>query len=93
MPSLLADITPLRHSRAFRRLWFGLAVTSIGSQLTVVALAYQAYEMTHSTAIVGLVSLTSLLPTLVGSLGGGTLRRCARSPAAVDPDAGPFRRV
>ena len=54
-------------------MWFGLAVTSIGSQLTVVALAYQAYEMTHSTAIVGLVSLTSLLPTLVGSLGGGTL--------------------
>jgi predicted MFS family arabinose efflux permease len=73
VPSLLADISPLRHSRSFRRLWFGLAVTSIGSQLTVVALAYQAYEMTHSTAIVGLVSLTSLLPTLVGSLGGGTL--------------------
>ena len=37
MASLLADITPLRHSRNFRRLWFGLAVTSIGSQLTVVA--------------------------------------------------------
>jgi MFS family permease len=70
---LLADVSPLRHSRPFRRLWFGLAVTSIGSQLTVVAVAFQAYELTHSTAIVGLVSLTSLVPTLVGSLGGGTL--------------------
>ncbi len=73
MASLLADITPLRHSRSFRRLWFGLAVTSIGSQLTVVALAYQAYVLTHSTAIVGLVSLTALVPTLVGSLAGGTI--------------------
>jgi MFS family permease len=73
VPSLLADVSPLRHSRPFRRLWFGLAVSSIGSQLTVVALAFQAYELTHSTAIVGLVGLTSLLPTLVGSLGGGTL--------------------
>ncbi len=73
MASLLADITPLRHSRNFRRLWFGLAVTSVGSQLTVVALAYQAYVLTHSTAIVGLVSLTALVPTLVGSLAGGTI--------------------
>jgi MFS family permease len=73
VPSLLADVSPLRHSRPFRRLWFGLAVSSVGSQLTVVALAFQSYQLTHSTAIVGLVSLTSLLPTLVGSLGGGTL--------------------
>jgi predicted MFS family arabinose efflux permease len=71
--SLLADVSPLRHSRPFRRLWFGLAVTSLGSQMTVVAIAFQAYELTHSTAIVGLVSLTGLLPTLVGSLGGGTI--------------------
>jgi MFS family permease len=73
VPSLLADVSPLRHSRPFRRLWFGLAVTSVGSQLTVVAVAFQAYELTHSTAIVGLISLTGLLPTLVGSLGGGTI--------------------
>jgi MFS family permease len=71
--SLLADITPLRRSRNFRRLWVGGAVTSVGSQITVVAIAYQTYRLTHSTAMVGLVSLTSLVPTLIGSLGGGTI--------------------
>jgi predicted MFS family arabinose efflux permease len=71
--SLLADITPLRRSRNFRRLWVGGAVTSIGSQITVVAIAYQTYRITHSTAMVGLVSLASLVPTLIGSLGGGAI--------------------
>lgn len=71
--SLLADVTPLRRSPAFRRLWLGLSVSGIGSQLTVVALAFQAYELSHSTAVVGLVSLASLAPTLVGSVGGGTI--------------------
>ncbi|HWE56738.1 MAG TPA: MFS transporter [Acidimicrobiales bacterium] len=73
MRSLLADIGPLRRSAAFRRLWFGLSVTSLGSQLTVVGVAYQAYQLTHSTAMVGLVSLTGLLPTIFGSLVGGAV--------------------
>ena len=73
MKSLLADITPLRRHRNFRRLWTGLLISSIGSQLTVVAVAYQAYVMTHSTLIVGLVSLVQLVPTLVGAMGGGAV--------------------
>ena len=70
MRSLLADITPLRQNQPFRRLWVGLLVSSIGSQLTVVAVAYQAYVLTHSTLVVGLVSLVQLVPTLVGAMGG-----------------------
>ena len=73
MKSLLADVTPLRRHRNFRRLWTGLLISSIGSQLTVVAVAYQAYVMTHSTLIVGLVSLVQLVPTLVGAMGGGAV--------------------
>ncbi len=73
MPSLLADITPLRRHRQFRRLWFGLLVSNIGSQLTVVGIAYQTYALTHSTLDVGLVSLVQLLPTLIGSMGGGAV--------------------
>ena len=61
MKSLLADITPLRRHRTFRRLWAGLLISSIGSQLTIVAVAYQAYVLTHSTLIVGLVSLVQLV--------------------------------
>ncbi len=73
MASLLADITPLRTSANFRRLWFGLAVSGIGSQLTIVALAYQAYVMTHSTLVVGLIGLVELIPSLVGGIGGGAV--------------------
>src|SRR6202453_2647866 len=73
MKSLLADITPLRQNQPFRRLWVGLLVSSIGSQLTVVAVAYQAYVLTHSTLVVGLVSLVQLFPPLVGAMGGGAV--------------------
>lgn len=73
MRSLFADITPLRKHLHFRRLWFGMAVSSIGNQLTVVALAYQAYVLTHSTFVVGAVSLVQLVPSLVGAMGGGAI--------------------
>ena len=73
MPALLVDLTALRKYPSFRRLWLGLTVGSIGSQLTVVGVAYQTYLLTHSTAMVGLVSLAALVPTLAGSLIGGAL--------------------
>ena len=70
---ILADVGPLRRHRAFRRLWLGQLVSGFGSQLTIVAVAYQSYELTHSTLIVGLVSLAQLGPLLIGSLIGGSL--------------------
>src|SRR5579883_2471835 len=45
----------------------------MGTQLTVVAVAYQAFRLTHSTLVVGLVGLAQLLPLLAGALWGGTL--------------------
>ncbi len=73
MRSILLDITPLRRHPQFRRLWFGLTVSSVGSQLTVVGVAYQAYVLTRSSLVVGLVSLVQLVPTLVGALSGGAI--------------------
>lgn len=73
MPRLFADIGPLRDHRAFRRLWIGQLVSGTGSQLTVVALALQAYQLTHSTLVVGIVSLVQLGPLLFGSVWGGAL--------------------
>lgn len=32
--SLLADLRPLRESPAFRRLWIGTSVSSVGSAMT-----------------------------------------------------------
>jgi MFS family permease len=67
------DISPLRRHRHFRRLWAGQVVSGMGSQLTIVAVAYQAFRLTHSTLVVGLVGAVQLLPLIAGSLWGGVL--------------------
>ncbi|MHB8682575.1 MAG: MFS transporter [Acidimicrobiales bacterium] len=73
MARLVADLAPLRRHRSFRYLWFSQLVSGTGSQLTVVAVSFQAYRLTHSTLMVGLVGFVQLFPLLVGSLGGGPL--------------------
>lgn len=69
---IFIDLSPLRRFRSFRRLWLGQLVSQLGSQLTVVAIPYQVYLLTHSSLDVGLVSLAQLGPLLVGSLLGGS---------------------
>jgi MFS family permease len=69
----VVDITPLRRYRHFRRLWGGQVVSGMGSQLTLVAVSFQAYSLTHSTLVVGLIGLAQLFPLLAGALWGGTL--------------------
>ena len=70
---ILVDAGPLRRHRDFRRLWGGQLVSQVGTQLTIVAVSYQTYRLTGSTAMVGLVSLGQLVPLLAGSLVGGPL--------------------
>jgi MFS family permease len=70
---ILADVTPLRRHRDFRRLWIGQLVSFLGSQLTIVGVAVQAYRLTHSTLVVGLTSLGQLGPLLIASLVGGSI--------------------
>ena len=50
---------PLRH-RDFRNLWFGQAISTLGGEIGAVAVPYQVYTLTHSTALVGLLGLASL---------------------------------
>jgi MFS family permease len=66
------DLRPLRR-RHFRNLWLGQAISSIGAEIGTVAVPYQAYTLTHSTAVVGLLGLASLVPLLVVPLVGGAL--------------------
>jgi MFS family permease len=70
---LAVDVTSLRASRDWRLLFFGQAINVFGDQIRVVAVPYLVYQVTHSSFIVGLVSLAQFLPTLLLSLGGGTL--------------------
>jgi len=73
VPRLVVDVAPLRKYRHFRRIWAGQVVSGLGSQLTLVAVSYQAYTLTRSTLVVGLVGVVQLVPLLAGALLGGTL--------------------
>jgi MFS family permease len=66
------DTRPFRQ-RDFRNLWLGQAVSTIGAEIGVVAVPYQVYTLTHSTALVGLLGLASLIPLLVVPLIGGAI--------------------
>ncbi|HEV3187841.1 MAG TPA: MFS transporter [Acidimicrobiales bacterium] len=73
MPRLFVDVTPLRTSRNFRLLFLGQFASILGSNLTVVAVAYQVYERTNSSLWVGVVSFIQLPLLITGSLWGGAL--------------------
>jgi MFS family permease len=96
MPSLFRriaiDVSPLATSRDFRWLWSGLLLSGAGYHFTVVATFIQVYEITGSSAAVGLVGLVGLAGIVLGILAGGTFidaidRRttlmCAQVAAAV----------
>src|SRR4051812_34131310 len=67
------DITPLRRSRQFRLLWIGQSVSDVGSRVTMVALPFQMYAITHSTLAVGLIGLCELVPLLILPVIGGAI--------------------
>ena len=66
------DTRPFRR-RNFRNLWFGQAVSTIGGEVGTIAVPYQVYTLTHSTAYVGLLGLAALVPLLTVPLVGGAL--------------------
>lgn len=71
---LLADITPLRESRPFRRLWFSGLLANVGNQMTAFAVALQVYLISHSSVAVGAVGLAASLPAIaLGLLGGSVI--------------------
>jgi hypothetical protein len=67
------DLTPLRQSRDLRLLFIGGGVSFAGSMLTFVAIPYQTFRLTHSSLVVGLLSLAELAALLVTGLAGGLL--------------------
>ena len=65
------DIGPLRRHREYRLLWTGLMVSFFGSQVAFVAVPYQVYQLTGSTAVVGFLALVALVPLLLSAIVGG----------------------
>lgn len=69
---IAVDTRPLKIV-AFRRLWLSTVVTAIGSQLTAVAVPKQVYDLTGSSAWVGMSAGVALVPLLVFGLYGGAI--------------------
>lgn len=70
---LLLDLTPLRVSPSYRRLWSGFTLSGVGAQLATVAIGLQVYDITRSTFAVGIVGLCALVPLVVMGLYGGAI--------------------
>lgn len=68
----LVDLSPLRESTAYRALWFGQLVSLLGSNMRLVAIAWQVFELTDSTVAVGLVGLVEVVPLITVSIVGGS---------------------
>ena len=70
---LRMDLSPLRTSRDFRRLFLSRLITLMGSQVTEVALLIQVKDLTGDPLAVGLLGVAQVVPVIVFSLYGGLL--------------------
>ncbi|MET9883511.1 MFS transporter [Streptomyces sp. NPDC006430] len=70
---IFADLTPLRTSPDYRRLWIGGTISWMGQAMTALAISLQVYDITRSSFSVGLVGLFSLVPLVVFGLYGGAI--------------------
>src|ERR1700704_5159295 len=71
------DITPLRRHRDFRLLFIGRLVSFFGSMITVVAVPYQVYQLSHSVLLVGFLGLAELAALIGVAMLGGALADAA----------------
>ena len=65
-------LLPFRY-RDFSVFWTGSFLSSMGTQFTTVAMAWQIYELTNSPLQIGLLGLARALPQMVLLLFGGLL--------------------
>ncbi|MFY9933129.1 MAG: hypothetical protein WAK82_34500 [Streptosporangiaceae bacterium] len=63
----------MRESPSCRRLFVGLGISRVGSQVTAVAVPLQAYDLTHSSLAVGQVGFAGLVPLVAFGLYGGAI--------------------
>lgn len=73
MRHTLIDVTPLRSSPPFRRLWTGQTLSGLGGQMTLVAVMFQVWHMTKSPTWTGAVGLAQAIPLVTLGLFAGSL--------------------
>jgi MFS family permease len=65
--SLLKDSVP------FRALWIGQIVALTGTQMRIVAVPWQVFQLTDSTVAVGLIGLVEVVPLILFSIWAGAI--------------------
>ena len=60
-----APLRSMRH-RDFRRFWFGLIVSVVGTWMQMAAQAWLVYELTDSPLALGLVGACGTCPVFIG---------------------------
>lgn len=55
----------------FRYFWTGSFISQMGTQMELVAVAWQLYSLTHSPASLGFIGVANIIPILLFSLVGG----------------------
>ena len=67
------DPLAIRESRQFRVLFVGQLVSTVGQQVTMVALPYQVYILSRSSLAVGLLGALQVVPYIVASVVAGPI--------------------
>ena len=79
-------LRPLRD-RDFRLLWAGMTVSLLGDGVYLVAVAWQAYDVSNSPAALAVTGVAWTLPTVLLLPFGGTLSdRIGRRPLMITAD-------
>src|SRR5258706_5491530 len=73
MTSSKPPLLSLVRHRDFRLFWTGFLLSSVGSQFTQVAMAWQVYELTNSRMQIVMIGLARAVPQMVILLFGGLL--------------------
>src|SRR3954470_766860 len=72
MAGRIGALRPLRH-RDFALMWAGMSASLIGDGVYLVAIAWQAYELSGTPAALSAVGLAWTLPTVLFLLAGGVV--------------------
>jgi MFS family permease len=71
--ALTIDLTPLKVSRDYRRLFAGQFVSGFGSAISYVVLPWQMYQLTKSSFAVGMLGVVEFAPMFLAAFVGGAL--------------------
>lgn len=70
---MLLDLSPLKASRDYRLLFIGQMVSFFGSMMTFIVVPWQMYQLTGSSAMVGLIYGAEFVPMVCLAFVGGAL--------------------